>query len=139
MKDKIGVNVLKDPSNDIVGVIKMPPRSLLTPCTCVKHHFAPFPGDTWLHYFYTFIQSHFVPLVQLFPLFLLLILSLVEAWGGEARGSVPCTLSQHPDNRDTGYSNVLGVGRHVALLISFLLPWLGVGDKAFFSISIIFR
>ena len=94
MKDKIGVNVLKDPSNDIVGVIKMPPRSLLTPCTCVKHHFAPFPGDTWLHYFYTFIQSHFVSLVQLFPLFLLPILSLVEACGWEARGSAPCTLSQ---------------------------------------------
>ena len=24
------------------------------------------------------------------------------------RGSPPCTLSQHPDNRETGYSNVLG-------------------------------
>ena len=23
------------------------------------------------------------------------------------RGSPPCTLSQHPDNRETGYSNVL--------------------------------
>ena len=27
------------------------------------------------------------------------------------RGLPPCTLSQHPDNRETGYSNVLGWGR----------------------------
>ena len=25
------------------------------------------------------------------------------------RGSPPCTLSQHPDNRETGYSNVLEI------------------------------
>ena len=26
------------------------------------------------------------------------------------RGFPPCTLSQHPDNKETGYSNVLGLG-----------------------------
>ena len=28
------------------------------------------------------------------------------------RGFPPCTLSQHPDSRETGYSNVLGDGDH---------------------------
>ena len=58
------------------------------------------------------------------------------------RGSPPCTLSHYPDNRETGYSNVLGVAsiellKNSLSFLSFSLSRSGYPQQSLFGWSVI--